>query len=272
MTSVSCYLAIVGLIACADFLQLTTILTHIKLMSPSLHSHHRRHLSQSQCSPPPFPWLTQPHPNSTENKRATCSTQNLDGIPLWHEYVAIPVPTLIHQLNTQTAQFRALQVSFASWPFTRRILMFLPSFPAIFQKFSAVCVSFTTFGMSISPVNALVWFPMSFGLFSASLASSIGRSDGFIFFQSILMICGTFTVVFMLISTLAVIVKLSSRTCTPACIAPNPCMYYGWQDNNNTTTAMTHITEQWHWPPSTIHPLTLTHAPMHHSLYQLVGV
>ena len=66
--------------------------------------------------------------------------------------------------------------------------------------------------MSISPLDALVWFPMLFDSFSASLAGSIGRFGGFIFFQSVLTIYGTFTVVSVLISMLAVIVKLSSLT------------------------------------------------------------
>jgi len=78
----------------------------------------------------------------------------------------------------------------------------VPSFPAVFVTFSAVCISFAMLGMSISPINALVRFLMPFDSFSASLAGRIGRLGGFIFFQSILTICGTFAVVFMLILTL----------------------------------------------------------------------
>ncbi|KIM50339.1 hypothetical protein SCLCIDRAFT_34399 [Scleroderma citrinum Foug A] len=62
--------------------------TRVESMSPSFRSPSLLPSCRSQCFPPPFPRLTSSQ--LVRNELATRGTQDLDGIPLRYEYVAIP--------------------------------------------------------------------------------------------------------------------------------------------------------------------------------------
>lgn len=155
-------------------------------MSPSFRSPSLLPSCRSQCFPPPFPRLTSSQ--LVRNEHATRGTQDLDGIPLRYEYVAIPSTDPYPLTGTLGSSISCAAGELCVLTFTRRVLMFFPSFPTFFQMF-VFCSQ---------RLACLVRFPMPFDSFSASLAGPIGKFGGFILFQSVLTICGTFTVVFIL--------------------------------------------------------------------------
>ena len=70
-----------------------------------------------------------------QNKRATRGAQDLDGMPLQYKFIAIPSADPYPLTGTLSNLILCAAGELCILTFTRRVPMFLTSFPAIFQMF-----------------------------------------------------------------------------------------------------------------------------------------